>query len=673
MTRSALTHSASTGDLSAESQAPVQTSAPDHGYASTGLRVPLISLSKTLQGAVTQARLQRTWRLWLASFVLGLACIVLGQTSVQALGLSLLIPGAGFLLHATGSAADIALYAGLFVGTVFAVLLSAFIWVATGNILLLLAVWLGSTVWTTQVSHDTWSGATLLVPVLVLAFALWRRRAGQANAKRLRSERDQINVYLKPAMTVVTQRHAVSGLPLVEEMKAESLPLMRFLLDRALQPVDEFNGFDRIDEFREAAKRYQICINSYSLSNQFYSHMPAFRGYLHEAQQRMSLKMQDHRVWSYWALENFWGNLKLDANPMPHDNIMYTGWYGSLLAMNMSNFSDQTFNQPGSIRLAHPSGRVYSYNFSQMCEIMAQNFRKSDFCLFPCEPRWIYPMCNNFGGLALKTHDRLFGTDYWSGIEDQYRQKLEDEFITVNGRITAIRDYRTGMTIPGLTSAMADAAAAYYMNPLFPDLARRSWEVIRHELVDIRGGVLNLKTNGWDNIDFGNYKLSKISTYALIACAAREMGDIEAADLLLARLDDEYPSEIINGVQHYAGASTGAHSVIHGARNMRPNAIHDMINVGMPRPWAEGPLLDKVSYPDVLVSKAVSDGRALDIVLHHGLEGGRQSIGLAQLRAGGRYRVTGALNTEFVADARGESSLLVDVHGRTPLFVSPLD
>ncbi len=39
--------------------------------------------------------------------------------------------------------------------------------------------------------------------------------------------------------------------------------------------------------------------------------------------------------------------------------------------------------------------------------ILADNFERSDFCLFPCEPNRIYTICNNFAGIALKTHDRL--------------------------------------------------------------------------------------------------------------------------------------------------------------------------------------------------------------------------------------------------------------------------
>lgn len=646
---------------------------PDHGYAREGLRIPFISPGKPGVGPVTRGRLRRTRQIWAAGLVAALAASWLGGPALQAFALGMMLPGGGFLLHAAGPLSDILAHVALFAGSLLAVLLAAFIWVATGNLIAPVAVWLGSALWAAGMHHhQTWDEARVVVPLLVAGLILVMARRGRRALREAGERRDRINGYLGQARTTVTALDTVSGLPTVTEMKPEAMPLMRFLLDRALQPVDEFNGFDRIDEFREAARRYQICINAYSLSGQCYAHMPAFRGYLADAQQRMSLKMQQHKVWSYWALENFWGNLRLDADPVPRDNIMYTGWYGALLAMNMSNFGDLRFSQPGAIRLEHPDGRVFSYSFTEMCEHMHRNFRESDFCLFPCEPRWIYPMCNNFGAIALKVHDRMHGSSFWSDIEGRYREQLENEFITIDGRITAIRDYRTGVTIPGLTSAMADAAAAIFMNPLFPDLARRSWEIIRHELMHVDGGVLTLRTNGWDHIDFGNYRPSRFSTYAMLAWAAREMGDDEVCELLLARLENEYPGVMRDGVQHFPGASTGAHFALHTARNMRANAVHDMINVGMPAPWRDGPLLDRVSYPDVLVAKAVSDGRALDLVLHPGTPAGsRQDIGLAQLLPGRQYRVTGATESVLVADSRGQATLSLDIRGRTPVLILP--
>src|SRR5712672_1450328 len=43
-----------------------------------------------------------------------------------------------------------------------------------------------------------------------------------------------------------------------EELTPRDLKLMRFLLDRALQPVGNFDGFEWLDQFQTAAVRYQL-------------------------------------------------------------------------------------------------------------------------------------------------------------------------------------------------------------------------------------------------------------------------------------------------------------------------------------------------------------------------------------------------------------------------------
>jgi hypothetical protein len=518
--------------------------------------------------------------------------------------------------------------------------------------------------------HHYWEPATILVPVTIIAAGVYFYFRRQHQHEDLAAERDRINDYLKDKTTVTTPLND-AGVPDVTALPESSTPLLRFLLDRALQPLDTFHGFDRIDEFREAAKRYQLCNSSYALSLMQYNHTPAFRGYLSQAQENLSLKMQDHRCWSYWRYENMWGNFKTNPDPVAFDNIMYYGWYGAMLGMNASNENNHQFSEPGAIRLEHPNGQVFSYSFHDICEIIYNNFKKSEFCLFPCEPRWIYPMCNNFGAVSLVLHDRLYGTNYWADVGDRYIKSLSDEFITLDGRVLAIRDYRTGLTVPGLTSSMADAAAAYFMNPVAPQLARRSWEILRHDFIRQTPDGLDLKTNGWDNIDFGNYRPSKATTYGLIAAAAKEVGDTEISDLMLEKLDATHASQIVDGIQHYDGASVSAHAVIFCARNMRPNGLHDLIKVGMPEPWQRGPLLDKAEYPKVLVTRAVSDGKALDMTLVPGQNAAKEALGIARLQPNRTYRVSGALESQLTADAKGDATVHVALDSTRQVRITP--
>lgn len=651
-------------------------------------------------GPVTRARLRRTLLTYAVLFGLGCALAWSNSPQLASLGLGLMLPGGGFVLHAGTASVSTLLHLGLFAGTLLLFVLALFLWAATGNLLAPVLLWLGTALAAAGMDHWREVGSYAGMGALCrgVAEAPWRLLldartllpamivlAGLIGAQRLRTravwlgaEHTRINAYLRQAPAAVLSPVDVhSGLPATRPLSEADLPLWRFMLDRALQPVENFDGFDRIDEFREAAKRYQICNLSYMLSIDQYVRTPAFRGYLDEAQHRLAQKMMDHRVWSYWRLENIWGNLSADPNPLGRDNIMYYGWYGGMLGMQLCNTGDERWCAPGSIRLKHPSGMEYTTSFSDICALVMRNMATSDYCLFPCEPRWIYPICNNFGALSLKTHDRHFGTQLWDSVAERYRHSLEHEFITPNGRITAIRDYYTGLTIPALTATMADAVTALFLHPLLPDIALRSWTIIRHELIRVANGELQLHTNGWDKIDFGNYRRTLISTYALIAASAREMGDDEVADLLLQRIESEYPHRDIDGVRHYPGASVSAHAVIHAARVLRSNGFHDLVAHGMPQAWREGPLLSEATYPDVLVAGAVSDGAALHLHLAPGRSGkpgsaARQTLGLSQLRPGQRYRIEGGLEAELRADEQGCARLGVALHGLQAVHVLPV-
>lgn len=641
--------------------------------------VALLDLGKTLAGPATAARWRRTALIYAALFLLGTALAWLASPAWAAFGLGLTLPGGGFLLHAASPLASTAPHVMLFGGTLLLFVFALFLWIATGNIAAPVLVWLGSAVVAVAMDHWTgvpylslaemcrsgaiamqWHDARLWLPLGIALFALvatWRFRH---RLPAMRSEAARINSFLAEARTPITRDvDAATGTAKVHPVELRDLQQWRFLLDRALQPVGEFRGFDRIDEFREAAKRYQICNMSYMLSMHAYVRTPAFRGYQVQAQENLALKMMDHRCWSYWRLENIWGNFKTDPNPFIKDNIMYYGWYAAMLGLHQLNFGDDRFSRPGGIRLEHPNGTVYETSFPDICQLILRNMEGSDFCLFPCEPRWIYPICNNFGALALRCHDRLYGTALWDRVKDRYRKGLEEEFITLTGRITAIRDYHTGLTLPALTATMADAITAMFVHPVLPDVAARSWAIIRHDLIRVADGEVQLKLNGWDHIDFGNYRASLITTYGLIAVAAREMGDDAVADGLLARIDREFPSQTIGGVRHYPKASTSAHAVIHAARVLRANTLYDLVNVGTPEAQKNGPVLAQAEYPKVLVAGAVSDGK--DLRLHLASSGGEglHTIGLAQLKPAARYRIAESDQDAFVAGADGCTRLSV--------------
>src|SRR5262249_10529587 len=105
------------------------------------------------------------------------------------------------------------------------------------------------------------------------------------------------------------------------EIGLDDLRRLRLLLDRALQPIERFGRFGWFVQFQTAAVRYQVNFISYALSITAHAYLPALEGYLAAAQRNLVAKQRDHRMWRYWALENVWGHLRTDRDPVVRDNI----------------------------------------------------------------------------------------------------------------------------------------------------------------------------------------------------------------------------------------------------------------------------------------------------------------------------------------------------------------
>ena len=286
----------------------------------------------------------------------------------------------------------------------------------------------------TAMQHGhTLPGSWLLVSALAAATLGWRMVDPSCrNLAGKQARRESRSAVLDTWRAKATPLdHATR--PQVDELSPDDLAALRYALDRALQPVDQFNGFNFIDQFQPSAIRYQINNLGYALSLANYVRLPAMRGYLHEAQRNLIEKKKEHVVWKYWALESLWGNFRHEPNPIARDNVMYSGWYAAQIGLFEAATGDGRYAEPGAVTLTASNGTAYVNDYGSIVGTLAANERDSEFCLFPCEPNWIYPLCNNQAALGIRLHDRLHGTRYWQGVESEYRQHLEQEFIDVDG------------------------------------------------------------------------------------------------------------------------------------------------------------------------------------------------------------------------------------------------
>ena len=580
--------------------------------------------------------------------------------AATAFGLGLWFPGAGFLY-----ASDVVLLAAAFV--LFALAFVA--WFGSGNMVAPVGVWLGAAAlaaWRADTGPWTWSEWAVPLGTLAVATALLGLREREFGRARRRAAAR--NEYLAAAEPVRRPAGTERG---PREASAEDLGFARYVLDLTLQPLGSFDGFTFIDQFQTASVRYQVNFAQYALAHYQASCAPAFRGYLALAQRNAIEKILQPRIWRYWRLENLWGNLDPDPDPIRRDNIMLSGYLAVMVGLYESANGDDRYSRPGALTFAD-RGRTYPYDFGSVCAAMADNFRRSDLGQYACEPNWVYSACNATGFNGLVLHDRLHGTSYAEELYDSYRRSVLEEFTTTDGRITAIRSSRMGFTIPSLTSTMADAGSLVWMTPTLADLANRTWAILRREYLSIGpDGRPVIAQRGWDKIDVGSYRPSDVSAHVMCLSAAREMGDEELAAALQRAIDDKFEPVTIDGATRYEAASTLSNVSGVIARFNRLGGWAQAVAEGPDPCVLAGPHLADAPYPQVLVARADTDGTALDLVLRPGGQPGRYDLGIAGLHGGRPYLVTGATAERIDASPDGTARVQVDLGARVELQVRP--
>ncbi len=629
---------------------------------SAGLMIPVRDKA---HGEATLKRLRRFTIIYAILFVFGIVPALFGaNAAVQALGMGLMWPGAGFL--ASGSFISILLTLVLFAAALI-------FWFGAGNIMAPILVWFGAAFLAAMTTGEYVASYALAVSVgTIVALVLYgviTSRSTQRQAITRAQSRNRMLVQVKERPINAQPADNV----LQAELSEEQLAAARYVLDRALQPLDQFDGFDFIDQFQTASVRYQLNFASYGLSVYQSQYAPNFHGYLSLAQRNLIEKVQDKKIWSYWRWENLWGNLDPNPDPIPNDNIMYSGYLGLMIGLYQSASGDDQYDHPDAISLKWDDQRTFTYDYSSIESCVFRNFQKADLGLFPCEPNWIYSACNLFGALSLKVYDRLHDHNYYDQISDLFEKSIESDFTTLDGRIVAIRSSLTGFTIPSLTSTMADSESAVLAHPLLPDLAERTWHIMRSEFLDIDDdGYLKAELRGWDKIDVGNYKRSEIGVCMTTLGLAREMGDEKLAQASLKTLEDKYGKSIRDGVLRYESGSNNINIMIFLKSLLKKNWWREVILNGPPKEVFTGPLLHEVPYPDVLVARARSHGEDLDLVLYPGQSSGISNIKLARLKAGIEYQVKGSNEKKFTANSRGEAEISLHLEGRTPVMIEPL-
>lgn len=614
-----------------------------------------------VKGPVTAARQRRTALAYAAMFLLGLYPLVAGLSpALVSAGIGLWLPGAGFL--AVGGWAAL-----LFPLTLFVFLFSLVAWFWAGMVVAPVIVWLGSAALAASITEGyTWDGAPWLAVASVGGIALaFQRRNSRLRAEG-RAKAIARTAFLPASLAEVRAQTAETPDPATREMGPEELAALRYLLDRALQPIEEWGGFDVIDQFQPAALRYQLNHMGFALGVAQGAYLPSFHGYLGRAQRNLIDKYLLKKVWGYWVYESCWGKLNFtNWDPADRDNIMLTGWFGMHVGQYMLNSGDTRYLDPGSLTFRLNAKTAYVHDFRTIVGSVKSNYDTAEFGLFACEPNWIYPICNHYGMGALKVEDAVCGTDNVARYLPGWFEKTEQKFTDESGSIIGLRSQHTGLPIP---LPVGEAGYAPFQNCFAPESAKELWAIARKEIAPAihagPDGKPRIMLPG-AGLDTGNYKPGHATAYAAIMMGAREFGDVEIVEAAKNSLDADCGREVKGGVLRYTKGSNDANVYAALAQLMRTGDFRRSFAEGPPKSCLSGPILEDATYPEVLVARAYSDGMGLELVLHPGRGAGVQKIGIARLKPGARYRVTGATEGEITASSSGTVTLTIDLDGRT--------
>jgi hypothetical protein len=583
------------------------------------------------------------------------AALAFGAESpwLRSLGLGIMAPGAGFILWIAGDPVHALIHAALAAAVMASFVAALIVWFATGNVIAPIMVWAMAAIAAAAMNHEEqWQDAPWAVTAAIMLLAsaaaalmFLRRRMGLSGRRR-------DNVVLRQHVRLVETPEAA-------ELTADDIALLRLLLDRALQPLDAFDGFDSIEQFQTSALRYQLSFAGYALSLFQHAHAPAFHGYLTTAQGNLIRKHTDPRVWGYWALENRWGNLNADPDPMGRDNVMFTGFVAAQIAAFESASGNEQFSAPGSLQFRQEGGPCFAHDLPGMVETLRRNIEASAFSLIACEPNWVFPLCNSIAFAAIAKQSPAI----WEGLALRLLDAIDAEFLDPGGQLVACRSAYLGVALSGVGGAAVQALPCFFLNASLPALAERQWLLERNRFLP--GGHLT-RGRFWP-VDTGNYGLTRASSYAATAAAAVEMGDAEAARALLDMLEKEHPAAVRQGVRHRAGVSLWAHAAELMARAGARDAFRTIMTG---RPRQPSLAIAEAAYPAVLPARAISRGGALSCVLYPGGAPGPVEIGLSGLRPGGSYNSNGK---PLTALPDGTVRLTLALEGRTELLVTPLD
>lgn len=363
----------------------------------------------------------------------------------RAASLGLLFPGAGLVAISTIPSIVV------FIISTALIPLVLFAWFGAGGVFFPILLWTSSTLLSVLMAREslfeTAGPVWILLCVIGVVYITVRTRMANLEASTKRKVR---NDYLIQSVRD-SQSASQKPKPGSRELDLRTLRFMQWFIELGLSPKDDFSYHDVIDQFQTSAIRYQLYESISDMSVYQFVYTPNFHGYLSQAMRNCIEKSLTEKVIGFWKWESLWGKFNFtNWDPIYKDDIMVSGYVLQAVGLYQSNTGDSRYSKPGSLVFEVDKSHKYPYDFASIAEAVHRNWEEGPYCLYSCEPNWIYTLCNLVGISGAVLADRLLGTDRATRLKSRFEAALEEEFSTQDGSILPIRSELTGFTVCGL-------------------------------------------------------------------------------------------------------------------------------------------------------------------------------------------------------------------------------
>ncbi|KAL3470047.1 hypothetical protein BJX99DRAFT_267696 [Aspergillus californicus] len=562
---------------------------------------------------------------------------------VRVAGLSCLFPGAGFL--AVGGVVGVV---GLALSVAF-IPLSVFAWFGAGGLAFVLANWIIPALIAVSIikrSSLIWEPAgpisILLVTGLLTALTISSRRRHTRSLKLretrnalLDKEHQEWELRAQPRPDDTDKR----------ELSIDELRMFQHFVQIAHQGIDDWSNYAAIDQFQTAAFRYQLYGLQWMLAFVQKYWMPSFHGYLKSGQEMLIEKSTTEDVMSYWKWESLWGKFSLDWNPAVRDNIMVTGYILLCLSLYEKLTGDKRYTRKDSLNFRITNRAQYPHNAESIFESLMSNWDRCSYCLFPCEPNWIYTLCNLVGMQGVIAYDTLNQTGRVDPlIASRFHPSFERDFMNPDGSVVTLRSAITGFPVIGIAGVIGDVSAAATSGAVMPNLSRRLWLISReaHVHKNEKGKFTLKNLVGADKIDVGNYTSGPGFAFSLFSQCAAEFGEEELARDLLAEIENSLHPTVTSptgsGAVMAQGLSLLGCMNIFRARISKRDDWARLITAPPDPIVLASPKLDDVPFPRVMVASCYPVGESgVSFVVRGPAEAGVFTLGFKDLHEGASY------------------------------------